>query len=142
MQLPWKALDFMPSTRKETMKCRAVVTQAFNPSTWEAEAGRFLSSRSTGLQSEFQDSQSYTGKPCLGNKQTNKQTVKQTEIGSWGFRSFLSCLFFWLRRLSRKISEFKANLSYIARLLPKHLPNPPVLFFLLFEGGHTDCCVL
>jgi hypothetical protein len=24
---------------------RAVVAQAFNPSTWEAEAGRFLSSR-------------------------------------------------------------------------------------------------
>jgi major histocompatibility complex class I len=25
--------------------CQAVVVQAFNPSTWEAEAGRFLSSR-------------------------------------------------------------------------------------------------
>jgi hypothetical protein len=25
--------------------CRAVVAHAFNPSTWEAEAGRFLSSR-------------------------------------------------------------------------------------------------
>jgi hypothetical protein len=25
--------------------CRAVVAQAFNPSTWEAEAGRFLSLR-------------------------------------------------------------------------------------------------
>jgi hypothetical protein len=26
--------------------CRAVVAHAFNPSTWEAEAGGFLSSRS------------------------------------------------------------------------------------------------
>jgi hypothetical protein len=34
----------------------------FNPSTWEAGAGGFLSS---GLQSEFQDSQGYTEKPCL-----------------------------------------------------------------------------
>jgi hypothetical protein len=31
-----------------------------------------------GLQSEFQDSQGYTEKPCL-QKQTNKQTNKQTK---------------------------------------------------------------
>ena len=31
-----------------------------------------------GLQSEFQDSQDYTEKPCIENKQTNKQT-KQTK---------------------------------------------------------------
>ena len=31
-----------------------MVANAFNPSTWEAEAGGFLSSR-PGLQSEFQD---------------------------------------------------------------------------------------
>jgi hypothetical protein len=36
-----------------------VVAHAFNPSTWEAEAG------GPGLQSEFQDSQGYTEKPCL-----------------------------------------------------------------------------
>jgi hypothetical protein len=48
-----------------------VVAHAFNPSTREAEAGGFLS-----LQSEFQDSQGYTEKPCL-KKQTNKKQ-KQT----------------------------------------------------------------
>jgi hypothetical protein len=37
-----------------------VVAHAFNPSTWEAETVRFLSSRQPGLQSEFQDSQGYT----------------------------------------------------------------------------------
>jgi hypothetical protein len=31
-----------------------------------------------GLQSEFQDSQGYTEKPCLQNKQTNKQTATTT----------------------------------------------------------------
>jgi hypothetical protein len=49
-----------------------VVAHAFNYSTWEAEAGGFLRTR---LQSEFQDSQSYTEKPCL--KKTNKQTKHQ-----------------------------------------------------------------
>jgi hypothetical protein len=48
-----------------------VVAHTFNPSTLEAEAGEFLSS---GLQSQFQDSQGYTEKPCLKNQKTNKQT--------------------------------------------------------------------
>jgi hypothetical protein len=50
-----------------------VVAHAFNPSTQEAEAGGFLSS---GLQSEFQDSQGYTEKPCL------KKTKQQQNFGS------------------------------------------------------------
>jgi hypothetical protein len=45
------------------------VAHAFNPPTWEAEAGRVQGQ--PGLQSEFQDSQ---GKPCL-KKQTNKKTL-------------------------------------------------------------------
>jgi hypothetical protein len=47
--------------------CWVVVAHAFNPSTWEAEAGRFLSSR-PAWSTEFQDSQGYTEKPCLGGK--------------------------------------------------------------------------
>ena len=62
---------------KDTLLSRAVVAHAFNPSTWEAEAGGFL--RQPGLQSEFQDSQGYTEKPCL-EKQTNKQTNKNTSV--------------------------------------------------------------
>jgi hypothetical protein len=53
-----------------------VVAHAFYLSTWEAEAGRFVSLRPAGLQSEFQDSQGYTEKPCL--KQTNKTKTKKT----------------------------------------------------------------
>jgi hypothetical protein len=41
-------------------KGQVLVAHAFNLSTWEAEAGGFLSLR---LQSKFQDSQSYTEKP-------------------------------------------------------------------------------
>ena len=41
-----------------------VVAQTCNPSTREAESGRLLSLTQPSLQSEFQDSQSYTEKPC------------------------------------------------------------------------------
>jgi hypothetical protein len=55
-----------------------VVAHAFNPSTQEAEAGGFLSSRPACLLSEFQDSPGYTEKPCL-KKQKQKQTNKQQQ---------------------------------------------------------------
>jgi hypothetical protein len=50
----------------------AVVSHAFNPSTWEAETGRFLSSRPACLQSEFQDGHGYTKKLCLETPKINK----------------------------------------------------------------------
>jgi hypothetical protein len=58
---------------------QAVVADAFNPSTWEAEAGGFLSSRPACLQSEFQDSQDYTEKPCLKRTKTKQTKPKQTK---------------------------------------------------------------
>jgi hypothetical protein len=83
-----------------------VVAHDFNPSTWKAEAGRFLSSRlawstqssrtvsapwriSVGRGSriseseanlvyrKFQDSQSYTEKPCLNKPKLNKPNKKK-----------------------------------------------------------------
>jgi hypothetical protein len=45
-----------------------VMAHTFNPSTWEAVRGQ------PGLQSEFQDSQGYTEKPCL---RKTKQKTKQ-----------------------------------------------------------------
>ena len=49
-----------------------------NPSTWETEAGGFLSSR-PAWSTEFQDSQGYTEKPCLGKskRKTKKQKQKR-----------------------------------------------------------------
>jgi hypothetical protein len=52
-----------------------VVAHAFNPSTWEAEAGGFQ----PVLQSEFQDSQGYTEKPCL-EKPKEKKKKERKEI--------------------------------------------------------------
>jgi hypothetical protein len=85
-----------------------VVAHAFNPSIWEAEAGGFLSSR-PAWSTEFQDSQGYTEKPCLNNKnktQTNQTTTtkkkkkKQTQnhavldnLSSHCVKVFLSILF-------------------------------------------------
>jgi hypothetical protein len=50
-----------------------VMAHAFNPSTWEAETGEFLSLRPAGLQSEFQDSPGYTERPCLKKQNKTKQ---------------------------------------------------------------------
>jgi hypothetical protein len=52
---------------------QAVVAHAFNPSTWEPEAGGFLS--------EFQDSQGYTEKPYHEkNKNKKKLHIKNNNL--------------------------------------------------------------
>ena len=64
---------------RKALDSLAVVELAFNPNTWEAEAGRFLSSR-PAWSTEFQDSQDYTEKPCLEKKQiqkTKKRKIKK-----------------------------------------------------------------
>jgi hypothetical protein len=60
-----------------------VVAHAFNPSTWEAEArGFFLVHGQPALQSEFQDGQGYTEKPCLEKKKKKKKKKsKEKEKG-------------------------------------------------------------
>jgi hypothetical protein len=72
-----------------------MVAHAFNPSTWEAEAGGPLSSR-PAWSAEFQDSQGYTEKPCLRKKQKqNPRRMKSTGLGG------------------RQIHEFEGSLIYI-----------------------------
>jgi hypothetical protein len=59
-----------------------VVAHTFNPSTWEAEAGGFLSSRPAWSTSEFQDSQGYSEKSCLEKtkkKKKQKNKKKKTQ---------------------------------------------------------------
>ena len=58
---------------------RVVAAHTFNPSTWETETGGFLSSSPPGLQSEFQDSQSYTENPCLEKPNQTKQPPLQNK---------------------------------------------------------------
>jgi hypothetical protein len=55
---------------------QAVVVHAFNPSTWEAEAGRFLSLR-PACSIELVPGQPGLHRETLSLKQTNKQTNKQ-----------------------------------------------------------------
>jgi hypothetical protein len=56
-----KLMGLCESFPFKTFFGQVVAAPAFNPSTWEAEAGGSLSWR----QSEFQDSQGYTEKPCV-----------------------------------------------------------------------------
>jgi hypothetical protein len=56
---------------------QAVVAHAFNPSTWEAEASRFLSSR-PAWSTELVPGQPGLHKETLSLKQTNKQNLITT----------------------------------------------------------------
>jgi hypothetical protein len=58
-----------------------VVAHAFHLSTWEAEAGTFVSSR-CGWCTEFQDSQGYTEKPCL-KKENKRKRRKPYSVADW-----------------------------------------------------------
>jgi hypothetical protein len=81
-----------------------VVAHTFNPSTREAEAGGVRGQ--PGLQSEFQDSQGYTEKPCL--EKTKKK--KKTKIHwAWYCTPTISAL-----GKQRQLSacEFKTRLIY------------------------------
>ena len=49
---------------KRRHQSQVVVTYTFNPSTQETEAGGSLHSGQPGLQSELQNNQGYTEKPC------------------------------------------------------------------------------
>jgi hypothetical protein len=56
------------------------VAHDFNPSTRRQRQADFWVQGQPGLQSEFQDSQGYTEKPCLEKPKTNKQTNKQNVL--------------------------------------------------------------
>jgi hypothetical protein len=56
----------------------AVMMYIFNPSTWEAEVGRYLWIRGhPDLQSKFQKSQGYPEKPCLKFLPSKKKKKKK-----------------------------------------------------------------
>ena len=59
---------------------RAMAAHSFNPSTWEAEAGGVLSSRSAWSIEEFQNSQGCTEKPYLGKKKREEVNKLLLEI--------------------------------------------------------------
>ena len=61
---------------KELRSSHTVVVNAFNSSTREAETGRpLLVGGQHGLQSEFQDSQGYSEKPCLEKKKRTQTSM-------------------------------------------------------------------
>jgi hypothetical protein len=67
-----------------------VVAHAFNPSTWEAEAGGSLSLRPAWSIDEFQDSQDYTEKPCLQNPNPPPKKIQSDSDPIW---RMISCAY-------------------------------------------------
>jgi hypothetical protein len=76
-----------------------VVAHAFNPSTREAEAVGFLSSR-PAWSTEFQGSQGYTEKPCLEKKM---------------FMSFIPLSFLAFTRIHSVTGKCSADLCFSAQ---------------------------
>jgi hypothetical protein len=63
--------------QEDTGSSREVVAHAFNPSTWEAEAGGFLSSRPAWDYRVSSRTARTAQRNPVSNKQTNKQTNKK-----------------------------------------------------------------
>jgi hypothetical protein len=58
------------------------MAHTFDPSTGEAEAGRSLRVHGQpGVWSEFQDSQDYTKKPCVGHDREGDTHTNQRVVG-------------------------------------------------------------
>ena len=56
-----------------------MVAHAFDPNTWERRQADFWVWGQPGQQSEFQDSQDYTEKPCLVKTKTKQKKVGRTK---------------------------------------------------------------
>ena len=87
----WEAGQWL----KNSVAPWAVVVLAFNLSTWEAEAGRCLSSSQPGLQSEFQDNQSYIEKPCLEKRKNPMERKSQFRDSASAFWACLVYVCIW-----------------------------------------------
>jgi hypothetical protein len=57
-------------------RSQAVVAHAFNPSTWRQRQADLWVQGQPGLQSEFQETQGFTEKPCL-KKQKEKRKERK-----------------------------------------------------------------
>jgi hypothetical protein len=93
-----------------------VVVHAFNPSTREAEAGRFLSSR-PGLQNEFQDSQGYKEKSCLEKSNTKKKKKKKGKVKQKKIHNHH--MYCWIQGLSCSYKASTLLLCYTPSLIIK-----------------------
>jgi hypothetical protein len=74
----------------------AVVAHAFNPSTWEAEAGRFLSSRPAWYKVSSRTAKAMQRKPCLEKTTTTKNFKKERNKQTMGlYMTDLRIYNFW-----------------------------------------------
>lgn len=90
------------------------VVHTLSPRIQEAEAGRYLCVQDqSGLHSKFQDSQDYTEKPCLQNKEKEKDSLRHG-------------VFLLLRLFSHTIDP---NYSFLSTPLSSFPPLPSRSFF-------------
>ena len=120
----WEIRKIFQQTSKQKMP--GMTTYTFNPSTQEAETGRSLWAwGQPGLQSKFQDSQSYTEKPCSKNKTIIKtkerKSIKICErfllpnLASW--RTRFKALIFLYRKSSAV--KYLTSINKVLDLIPR-----------------------
>ena len=109
---------------KDEVFGQAVVVHAFNPSTWEADAGRFLSSRPAWFTEWVPGQSGLHEKPRLEKKkQKNKTKTKKPNNniytrggGSWERerenRESAEMIVFYLARVIVKLVSFMPNTDY------------------------------
>jgi hypothetical protein len=83
--------NYTKSNNKNKNSGPDMVMHTFNPRTWEAEAGGFLSIPAC-VQSEFQENQGYTKKPCL--KKPNQTKPKQNKTKLCHYFQLISPIFY------------------------------------------------
>jgi hypothetical protein len=91
---------------QDVVWCRAVVAHTFNPSTWEAEAGRFLSSRPAW------STKWVPGQPGL-HRETLSQKKKKCSLAPFSYSCNSPCT---LEAEHRELFSRKESFNYILGL--------------------------
>jgi hypothetical protein len=125
------------------------MVHTFSPSTQEAETLGSLVNSKPAWSTEFHDSQSYTVKPCLEEKQTNKQKTKKTSFSP----IFLHTVFHNFpesgiyvhksKECGKCFLRYYQKLPAVTGLLHCYVLKKRFLFFISVYGGggqYTHMC--
>jgi hypothetical protein len=104
---------------------------AFNPSTWEAEAGGSLSLRPAWST----DSWSYIIRPKKAKKRKRKKKEREEEAGRW--LKYVT----WLNKFTILLNEKNIGYEYPGKILLKTLSDITRNFFIVVNSSLTETSI-